>query len=750
MKHKLFTLYLTTALTLFVQAGYGNAIAHVMKSDGDVLLKRMGTESYSEAVTPGTAINDGDAIQVGPGSFATIIYIDDRSVIKVKEKTQFHFIDTQNTRTLKLEIGTLLNDVKKNPQGRTFRIETATSVASVKGTQFSAVVDPSGIDQFYGLEGQVEIFNMISGQLATLLPGQKVISNAMGNLMTAPAGPNEYPEDPDPSEEVEPEAEPEPEAEELEEEQPANEPADEPVETPESIGETPMNEAETPGQTESPVMEGTDSPAEEPQSQSQKPYGIGLGIGSATINGTLYNQLAFRPELTFGKLGLGLDLVFYIDNEGNFWNGPWNFKDEPGLILDKILFIRWGEKTDPFWFKWGSLENVVLGYGGLVSGYSNMMEFPSVRRVGVNGGFNVGPFGGEVFFANIKDLSRGGTLLGLRTTYTVSKSFPLTVGVNFVSDINQFSGLKDKDGDSYPDIFDDFPDDKTIWNDTDNDGTPDPHDGIDSLLWDIDADGDNVYDKDDDEIVLKATPFSIKENQGSATGFAIDIGYPVFSGKLFSLAVFSEYNMMSFPEVKEIGRPERSGSGITVPGIRASILRTFHVSLEYRIKQEYFVPQFFDQGYDLNRVIAVYDSSSANAQIFTKDMLMFADSSSVVNTSGIFGSASMSVFSLVDFSAAYANMVADSVTYQSFFAQLNLNTENIPKLSVASAYYQRNNDENPFDFANPSVNTVLGYRVGYEISDGVSLIWDYRQYYRDVGNGLEPVKQTSIETAFTF
>ena len=59
-------------------------------------------------------------------------------------------------------------------------------------------------------------------------------------------------------------------------------------------------------------------------------------------------------------------------------------------------------------------------------------------------------------------------------------------------------------------------------------------------------------------------------------------------------------------------------------------------------------------------------------------------------------------------------------------------------------------DKNPFDFGNPSINTVFGYKVGYEVSQGVSLIWDFRQFYRDTGTGLEPVKQTTIETAFDF
>ena len=44
---------------------------------------------------------------------------------------------------------------------------------------------------------------------------------------------------------------------------------------------------------------------------------MGLGIGSAVIDGELYNQLAFRPEINLGKIGIGLDLIFYLNNQGN-------------------------------------------------------------------------------------------------------------------------------------------------------------------------------------------------------------------------------------------------------------------------------------------------------------------------------------------------------------------------------------------------------------------------------------------------
>ena len=134
-------------------------------------------------------------------------------------------------------------------------------------------------------------------------------------------------------------------------------------------------------------------------------------------------------------------------------------------------------------------------------------------------------------------------------------------------------------------------------------------------------------------------------------------------------------------------------------------------------------------------------------------MLLFADSTMSEDLSGMFGSMSADLFGFASISGSYANMTSETDTVKSFMTALNLNPEKIPKLSVATAYYQRNNDTNPFDFGNPSLNTVLGYRLGYEVSEGVSVIWDFRQFYRDDGTGtdkLEPVKQTTIETAFDF
>ena len=723
-------------------------IGRVMKANGEVLIKPIGSGTYSVSVKLGQAISNGDAIRVGEASFAVVIFLDDKSVVKIKENTDFQFVETSNTRSLIIEQGTTLHNVNSKDRKKDYRVETPVSVASVKGTEFSAFHDAvAGVDKFVGKSGNFDVFNSISGMTVNVGAGQKAVSNAMGQLIPAPAEPGDYPEDPEgDSPEEQQEEQDQPEEQDDTQEQQDRQTQDEQPQREEPTSETEM-ETEQPSEP-SDAQADQQSTGDKPKPKAKKPVSLGLGVGSATIDGTIYNQVALRPELSFGKLGIGFDLVMYIDNQGNIREDEW---DEASDIIDKFLFIRWGQKSDPFWFKWGSLNNITIGYGGLLAGYSNMMEFPSVRKVGINTGMSFGSFGGELFLSNMKDFSRGGTLMGLRGTYKLSDAIPLTFGLNFIMDMNQFSGLKDVDEDTYPDIFDDFPTDKDYWNDTDGDGIADVNGGTKEPEngWDIDGDGDNILDSADNDLTLKPTPFSLKDNKATAQGFAFDLGYPILKGKSLSLEAYMEYNKLIFPAVAGdayYSRKAMGGTGITVPGIRASLFSFLNVSFEYRIKQGFFAPQFFDGSYDLSRVVAEFSDSTTI--IRTKDQLILVDSS---NTSGMYGSASANLFNLVSFNASYASMKGEGdVELNSFNAMFDINAENIPKLSVAQAYYQRNNDKNPFDFGNPSMNTLFGYKVGYEVSKGVSLIWDFRQYYRDTGSGLEPVKQTTIETAFNF
>ncbi|MDP6157185.1 MAG: FecR family protein, partial [Candidatus Thermoplasmatota archaeon] len=97
-------------------------------------------------------------VKVGGEGFCIIVFLDDKSLLKIRESSQLQFMETANTRTVNIEFGKILADVKKD-KSKGFRIETPVSVASVKGTQFWTVSNQMGFDKFYGLEGDVEVFN---------------------------------------------------------------------------------------------------------------------------------------------------------------------------------------------------------------------------------------------------------------------------------------------------------------------------------------------------------------------------------------------------------------------------------------------------------------------------------------------------------------------------------------------------------------------------------------------------------------
>jgi len=142
--------FLILSISIFTSQLNGDVIARLIKAEGDVTLKRMGTDSFSEKAKLGAAIQNGDEIKVGEIGFGAVMYLDDKTILKIRENTKFGFMDTKNTRTVNLAYGTLLNNVKKQDRTKSFRIQTPVSVASVKGTL--------NLQQLYQMLGLINLF----------------------------------------------------------------------------------------------------------------------------------------------------------------------------------------------------------------------------------------------------------------------------------------------------------------------------------------------------------------------------------------------------------------------------------------------------------------------------------------------------------------------------------------------------------------------------------------------------------------
>ena len=158
-------------------------------------------------------------------------------------------------------------------------------------------------------------------------------------------------------------------------------------------------------------------------------------FGAVTIDGKVWNQIALRPVIPIWKFGVALDLVFYIDADGNIHKDEWDFSDGEAIkntLIDKIYYIRFGFPNDPLYFKVGSLDYVKLGYGILVNGYTNAIEYPQVRKVGLDFSVKRNLFSVQGF---VNDFKENLGLTGFRVQTPVLAGIP--IGVSAVMDRNQ-------------------------------------------------------------------------------------------------------------------------------------------------------------------------------------------------------------------------------------------------------------------------------------------------------------------------
>ncbi len=165
--------------------------------------------------------------------------------------------------------------------------------------------------------------------------------------------------------------------------------------------------------------------------------GIGGLLGYSSIGGQSYFTFRFKPDLSFGKLGIGLDVpvVYGLNGQGLRMD---EYKDGIGL-LRMISYIRYGrKKRDNFYVRVGELRDSRLGFGILISDYNNTISYEK-RKLGVE--FDVvlkKKFGLEFLYSDITPISIN--LMGIRPYYKpfgatgipIIKTFE--IGASFVTD----------------------------------------------------------------------------------------------------------------------------------------------------------------------------------------------------------------------------------------------------------------------------------------------------------------------------
>ncbi len=449
-------------------------------------------------------------------------------------------------------------------------------------------------------------------------------------------------------------------------------------------------------------------------------------IGAVTVDGKNYQQIGLRLDIPLGKLGFGVDVQLLIDEEGNIREEDW---DEFEDYLDKIYYIRWARKGDPFYVRLGGLDYSYLGYNIIVDGYSNMIEYPSYKRLGMEMSFETEKFGGELLVNNYKELitDKPGLLLGTRAFYKVWGD--LAVGVTYAVDLNEYNGLRDNDDDGYPNEIDRYPEDADYATD-----------------WDYYADqmtealADSMADYGVIDGLKKDDLQNFKDRTSTLAIWGADIGYPIYKGELVGIDVYGQ-----------MAQIDGYGWGFSAPAFRIKS-GPFIFRAEYRHTDGEFLFGYFNPTYEMER--AFYNA--ATGTFLTKqDLLDY-----VPALDGFFVGMMFDGWGIFRLSANYQDMTSGDAdddefdTIKSLTGEFAINEKLIPKLAAAKAYYMQNNVEDLTEWRTPS--TVMGYILGYNIAEGTAIYFDYRYTFQDMNGDFdvkdkgETIKTISISTKVTF
>ena len=195
--------FLNTLLIVgFVFSGtlFSQSVAVVTKVKGNVEVRHGDSGTSYNVAKAGELLKDEDFVRTGANAFAVLIYLDDKSMVKLKGNTNLSIRGKRTgkglEKNLELTGGTVKAVVSKQRRGE-FKITSPTSVASVKGTSFWVVTNSQTGDVVYNEEGVVQVTNLATGAIVDLLENQTGFSTPDGGLTVSTTIASDIPEDED-------------------------------------------------------------------------------------------------------------------------------------------------------------------------------------------------------------------------------------------------------------------------------------------------------------------------------------------------------------------------------------------------------------------------------------------------------------------------------------------------------------------------------------------------------------------------
>jgi hypothetical protein len=299
-----------------------------------------------------------------------------------------------------------------------------------------------------------------------------------------------------------------------------------------------------------------------------------VGFGATFIDGETYYLVSVMPELSFGKLGFGLDINLRINSKtGNIRPGDYNkFSD----YLRILRYVRWAHKGDPFYVRFGQLDYSLLGHGSIIYNYNNCASY-DLRRTGIELDVDLEKYGFESVYSDVTDKG----LLGMRgyvrpLKFTSLAKIPVInnfeVGATYARDLNN-----------------------------------------------------NATSKRD-----STSPTQLYSGNGGLSIYGFDLGLPILSYPMIKSALYFDY-----AKIANYGSGTSIGINMALSGLG---LLYISGKYEYRFNGDQYMPAYFNALYELDRFNTVSGSKSDTLQLVKANRGYYGEVLiSILNTINILG-----------------------------------------------------------------------------------------------------------------
>jgi hypothetical protein len=279
---------------------------------------------------------------------------------------------------------------------------------------------------------------------------------------------------------------------------------------------------------------------------------ISGGLGLNWIDGQPYYRFSFRPEVSLGNFGVGLDLNLDFDSKGKLRTENFN---ETSDYLSIIRYVRYGLKNDPVFIKLGALDYYTLGHGTIMHYYNNSPTYDA-RRIGLVTDIDFGRFGFESLYGNFAQSG----VFGLRgyvrpLQFTSAANIPIIsnfeIGASYVTDFNKYAR--------------------------------------------VDAGYFN-----------QAGDFVVAKDGGALTVLGVDFGLPIIKTSVSTITLYVDYN-----KIIDFGSGVATGVKFDFEGLG---LLSISAQLERRFNNGKYIPSYFNSLYEVERFQSDSSSNSYSAK----------------------------------------------------------------------------------------------------------------------------------------